>query len=130
MFCKAHGGILAGLFTGNAGQIAVGVILVVLLPVGFLLASAIFIWRYLYHPTSPSRRAAFILLDNPDEPMVHFLGPDTIVHLVTACMSSIYGECSVCRYAILVCLQICSMFWPDGAVLENACSTSGLGATG
>lgn len=60
----------AGLFTGNSGQIAVGVVLVVLLPVGFLVASAFFIWRYLYHPRAPQRRAAFILLDNPDEPMV------------------------------------------------------------
>lgn len=62
----------AGLFTGNSGQIAVGVVLVVLLPVGFLVASAFFIWRYLYHPRAPQRRAAFILLDNPDEPMVSF----------------------------------------------------------
>lgn len=63
----------ANLFTGNGGQIAVGVVLVVLLPVGFLLASAFFIWRYLYHPRLPQRRAAFILLENPDEPM-HYKG--------------------------------------------------------
>ncbi|KAL0042483.1 hypothetical protein WJX79_001296 [Trebouxia sp. C0005] len=63
----------ANLFTGNGGQIAVGVILVILLPVGFLLASGIFIWRYLYHPRVPQRRAAFILLENPDEPM-HYKG--------------------------------------------------------
>ncbi len=60
----------ADLFTGNTGQIIVGVILVILLPLGLLLASAIFIWRYLYHPKGQHRRAAFILLDNPDEPMV------------------------------------------------------------
>jgi len=60
----------ADLFTGNGGQIAVGVVLVILLPVGFLLASGFFIWRYLYHPRVPHRRAAFILLENPDEPMV------------------------------------------------------------
>ncbi len=60
----------ADLFTGNGGQIAVGVVLVILLPLGFLLASAFFIWRYLYHPRAHQRRAAFILLENPDEPMV------------------------------------------------------------
>jgi len=60
----------ADLFTGNGGQIAVGVVLVILLPMGFLLASGFFIWRYLYHPRVPHRRAAFILLENPDEPMV------------------------------------------------------------
>ena len=60
----------ADLFTGNAGQIAVGVILVLLLPCAFLLGSGIFIWRYLYHPRAPQRRAAFILMQDPDEPMV------------------------------------------------------------
>ena len=64
----------ADLFTGNGGQIAVGVVLVILLPLGFLLASGFFIWRYLYHPRSHQRRAAFILLENPDEPMVCCLG--------------------------------------------------------
>ncbi|DBA93931.1 TPA: hypothetical protein ACH3X3_013969 [Trebouxia sp. C0006] len=63
----------ANLFTGNGGQIAVGVVLVILLPLGFLLASGFFIWRYLYHPRSHQRRAAFILLENPDEPM-HYKG--------------------------------------------------------
>ncbi|DBA90394.1 TPA: hypothetical protein ACH3X1_003668 [Trebouxia sp. C0004] len=63
----------ANLFTGNGGQIAVGVVLVILLPVGFLLASGFFIWQYLYHPKLRQRRAAFILLQNPDEPM-HYKG--------------------------------------------------------
>ena len=58
--------LTAGLFTGNGGQIAVGVVLVVLLPVGFLLASAFFIWRRLYHASIPSRRAAFILEEDPE----------------------------------------------------------------
>ena len=60
----------ADLFTGNGGQIAVGVILVLLLPVGFLVISGFFIWRYLYHPRTPQRRAAFIMLEDPDEPVV------------------------------------------------------------
>ena len=60
----------ADLFTGNAAEIAVGVILVLLLPLAFLLGSGIFIWRYLYHPRAPQRRAAFILMQDPDEPMV------------------------------------------------------------
>ncbi len=69
---QTYSGMLccADLFTGNGGQIAVGVVLVILLPLGFLLASAFFIWRYLYHPRAHQRRAAFILLENPDEPMV------------------------------------------------------------
>ena len=49
-----------------------GVILVLLLPIAFLVGSAIFIWRYLYHPKGPQRRAAFILMDDPDEAMVCF----------------------------------------------------------
>lgn len=56
----------AGLFTGDRGQIAVGVVLVILLPVGFLLASAWFIWRRLYHASIPRRRAAFILSEDPE----------------------------------------------------------------
>ena len=63
----------ADLFTGNGGQIAVGVILVLLLPVGFLVISGFFIWRYLYHPKTPQRRAAFIMLEDPDEPVVSFM---------------------------------------------------------
>ena len=47
-----------------------GVILVLLLPIAFLLGSGIFIWRYLYHPLAPLRRAAFILMQDPDEPVV------------------------------------------------------------
>ena len=60
----------ADLFTGNGGQIAVGVVLVLLLPVGFLVISGFFIWRYLYHPRTPQRRAAFIMLEDPHEPVV------------------------------------------------------------
>lgn len=58
--------LTAGLFTGDRGQIAVGVVLVVLLPIGFLLVSACFIWRRLYHASIPSRRAAFILEEDPE----------------------------------------------------------------
>lgn len=47
-----------------------GVVLTLVLPLAFLLGSAIFIWRYLYHPRAPQRRAAFILMQDPDEPMV------------------------------------------------------------
>lgn len=65
----------ADLFTGDAAEIAVGVILVLLLPLAFLLGSGIFIWRYLYHPRAPQRRAAFILMQDPDEPMVGLSTP-------------------------------------------------------
>lgn len=43
-----------------------GVVLVILLPVGFLLAAAWFIWRRLYHASIPQRRAAFILQEDPE----------------------------------------------------------------
>lgn len=70
----------ADLFTGDSGQIAVGVVLTVVLPLAFLLGSGIFIWRYLYHPRAPQRRAAYILMQDPDEPMVpplHLYSPPT-----------------------------------------------------
>ena len=56
----------AGLFTGTGSQIAVGVILVIFLPVLFLLVCAWFIWRRLYHASIPQRRAAFILHEDPE----------------------------------------------------------------
>ena len=43
-----------------------GVVLVIFLPIAFLLASAWFIWRRLYHSSIPQRRAAFILQEDPE----------------------------------------------------------------
>lgn len=55
----------AGLFNCSGGDIALGVILLLLLPVSFLAVSFYLVWRWLQHPGLNKRRAIFVLRMDP-----------------------------------------------------------------
>ncbi len=55
----------AGLFNCSGGDIALGVILLLLLPVSFLAVSFYLVWRWLQHPGLNKRRAIFVLRLDP-----------------------------------------------------------------
>lgn len=55
----------AGLFNCSAGDIALGAVLLVLLPCSFLGAAFFLVWRWLQHPALMRRRAIFVLHRDP-----------------------------------------------------------------
>ncbi|KAL4434011.1 hypothetical protein ABPG75_000452 [Micractinium tetrahymenae] len=55
----------AGLFNCDAGDIALGAVLLLLLPVSFLAVAFYLVWRWLQHPGLNKRRAIFVLRVDP-----------------------------------------------------------------
>lgn len=55
----------AGLFNCSPGDIALGVILLLLLPVSFMAVAFYLVWRWLQHPGLNKRRAIFVLRIDP-----------------------------------------------------------------